>query len=164
MTVIEATPYASHFQFRVEDSAETGCCDIGDAWFELPENRRLAVTLHTIAVGTARYATVPVVLTIDTAAPKIEPEKYQHVEEADLLVLSGELHINDGVISDDPTRISLVPGRYRLQVAYEPQIAVAVQADDIPGDHMTYRLWLWPVTTAAEPAVVKQGPTTIWAG
>jgi hypothetical protein len=41
--------------FRVEDSAESGCCDIGDAWSELPGNRRLAATVHTIAVGRGGY-------------------------------------------------------------------------------------------------------------
>jgi hypothetical protein len=163
MTIVEATPYASHFQFRVEDSAESGCCDIADAWSDLPENRRLAATPHTIAVGTARYATVPVSLTVYNAAPITEVNTYQHVEEADLLLPSGELHINDGVVSDNPTRIVLAPGRYRLRVAYEPLTVVPPDADEVPGDHMTYRMWLWPVGMETEPVVLLQGATT-WAG
>jgi len=123
----------------------------------------LAITPHTIAVGTARYATVPVTLTVHNAVPITEVNAYHHVEEADLVLPSGELHINDGVVSDNPTRIVLAPGRYRLRVAHEPLTVGLPDTDEILGDHMTYRIWLWPVGTKTEPVVLLRGATT-WAG
>lgn len=112
-----------------------------------------------IAVGTARYAVVPVAVHLVEGAPELDFSRYRHVDEADLLLPSGVMQLDDGVASDSPTRIPLAPGRYRIRVGYTP----ATEPSDGQGEHLEYQLWVWPIPLAADPAVIKQG-LEVWAG
>jgi hypothetical protein len=62
--VVRLELYASHFQFILQDAcAEEGLLD-GDSWVNAVEDWRVAAEPHAVAVATARYDTVPVLIEI----------------------------------------------------------------------------------------------------
>ena len=76
--------YADYFQFYVQD-AEADPADIGDLWAEDPETWRISKQRHVVAVGTARYDYVPVVLELfDGPPPDSSFDEAEHVVEADI--------------------------------------------------------------------------------
>jgi hypothetical protein len=161
-------PYADYYQFHVQDAeAVDGFLD-GDSWSNDAFDRwRVAVARHAIGVGTARYDVVPVTLEVRAEPPTRDSfDAYDHVVEAELELPSGRLAVTG--CTDLPSEVDPVvlpkPGRYRMRIAYEPDPRPRRVADDRePGDFLTYRLTLWPVTHASGMAVLKQGGSP-WAG
>jgi hypothetical protein len=158
-------PYADHLQFIVQDrQATTGIVD-GDSWATAPENRRIAVEKHALAVATARYDYVPVVLAFVQREPPVsEWLDYDHVVEADLTVQSGELAVTGGTqLPNEVEPIRIPPGRYRVRVGYiQTEYRPAKSIDSEPGDYLEYRLAIWPAAQEMPAAVVKQGDSP-WA-
>lgn len=151
-------PYADHLQFVLEDAeAESG---IGDTWAEAPEAWRISPERHVVAVGTARYDYVPVVLKLlNSPPPDSSFEDADHVVEADLDLPSGKLAIHGGTqLPGEVEPLYLEPGRYRLRVSYvQTDYQPSGSNEDLPGDHLEYQITMWPIEVPSEVRVLKQG-------
>jgi hypothetical protein len=153
-------PYADHLQFVLEDAeAESG---IGDTWAEAPEAWRISPERHVVAVGTARYDYVPVVLELlNSPPPDSSFEDADHVVEADLDLPSGKLAIHGGTqLPGEVEPLYLEPGRYRLRVSYvQTDYQPSGSNEDLPGDHLEYQITMWPIEVPSEVRVLKQVTT-----
>lgn len=98
-------PYADHFQFHLQD-AEAGPGVDEDTWVKASQAWRIGPERHAIAVGTARYDFLPVVLELLNGPPEGSSfEDADHVVEVDVELPSGKLVITGG------TRPSFLGGR-----------------------------------------------------
>jgi hypothetical protein len=144
-------PYADHLQFFLEDAeVESG---IGDTWAEAPETWRISPERHVVAVGTARYDYVPVVLELLNSPPQDSSfEDADHVVEADLDLPSGKLAIHDGTqLPGEVEPLHLEPGRYRLRVSYvRTDYQPSGSNEDLPGDYLEYQVTMWPIEVPSE--------------
>ena len=151
-------PYADHLQFVLEDAeAESG---IGDTWAEASEAWRISPERHVVAVGTARYDYVPVVLELLNNPPQDSSfEDADHVVEADLDLPSGKLAIHGGTqLPSEVEPLHLEPGRYRLRVSYvQTDYQPSGSNDDLPGDYLEYQITMWPIEVPSEVRVLRQG-------
>ena len=159
-------PYADYYQFMLHDREATDG-GIDDGWDEATESWRIAVGDQTVAVATARYDHVPVVLEILAGAP---PEAegwdgYDHVVEADIDVASGMLAVTG--CTEMPWEVEGIPvpaALYRLRVMYLPTDHRPPDSDgEAAGAYLEYRLAMWPTTRRSGVSVLKQGPPR-WAG
>ena len=163
--VLRFEPYADYCQFHVQDArAKVGTID-GDSWVNTLEDWRVAVADHAIAVGTARYDYVPVVLDIRGQPPVGDSfEPFDHVIEVDIEVPSGELAVTgctEPPSEVEPIRIS--PGRYRVRVGYAPTDYRPARSQDYEvGDYLRYDVTMWPTAVESDVVVLKQGQTP-WA-
>jgi hypothetical protein len=117
-----------------------------------------------LQIATARWDVVPVQLRVLSEAPTPRLSA-DHVVDVDLQLPSGKLVLYTVAEAlAEATDIRVTPGRYRVRVTYQPRDEPAPGADaDTPGDHFDYLIDLWPVTEAAEPQTLVQGPE-VWAG
>jgi hypothetical protein len=165
MRVFELEPYADHLAFVVSDGGATEGVFDGDTWEKADEAWRIAVERHCIVVGTARDDYVPVSLAVWTGAPALDPlGAYDHVVEADVEIPSGKLAVTGA--TELPSEVEPVPvpaGRYRVRVGYlQTSRRPSRFAESDPGDHLEYRISMWPTAEERGVLVLKQGPSP-WA-
>lgn len=130
--------YADYHQFYLED--ETSPHDTGSIWTKETHERMLAVSEKLVAIGTARYESVPVSVEFHNAEPILELEKYSRINECSLEVVSNKL-ILAGCTEylPDAARIEIEPSIYRVRILYSNLETVK---DDWEGDDF-YVLQLW---------------------
>ena len=130
--------YADYHQFSLEDEASPH--ETGDLWTKETHARMLAVSEKLVAVGTARYETVPVSIEFHDSEPVLELENYSRVNECSLEVSSNKLVLS-GCTEwlPDAARIDVSPAIYRVRVLYGNLESVV---DDWEGDDF-YVLQLW---------------------
>ena len=163
--VLRFEPYADHLQFVVADAeADSGQLD-GDTWVKALTEWRIGVERHAVAVATARYDYVPVIVELlDRAPADAVPDDVGRAVEADIEVPSGRLTITGP--TQQPTEANLFhldPGRYRLRVSYAPTGYRPAKSNDAePGDYLEYWIVMWPVQVPSDVRVLKQGPSP-WA-
>lgn len=135
-------------------------------WHDADVSLRSAlVTPFELQIATARYDVVPVHLRVLSGPPPLAPDA-AHIAEADLQVPSGRLVLHT-VIDDCDTvpDIPVMPGRYRVRITYLPRSGAPLErADaDAPGDHLDYRIDLWPSPEPNDAETLIQG-AAVWAG
>ncbi len=158
-------PYADHLAFVMSDAEATEGVFDGDSWDKANDAWRIAVERHCIVVGTARYDYVPVTLTLRKTPPASESlAAFNHVVEADIAFPSGKMAVTGA--TELPSEVEPVPvpaGRYRVQVGYTQTGHRPARCDpDGPGDHLEYRIRMWPSDVERGVHVLKQGPSP-WA-
>lgn len=130
--------YADYNQFYLED--ETAPHDTGDIWTEETVEQMIAVSENLVAVGTARYRTVPISIEFHDSEPSLEIEKYSRVNECSLEVTSNKLILSGCTeYLPDAARIDIEPAIYRVRVLYGNAEEVN---DDWEGEDF-YILQLW---------------------
>jgi hypothetical protein len=148
---------ADHYQIYLQDDG-TQIPEMGP-WRTAKETwtRRLAVAPGLIAVDTASYRFVPVVVEGLDKEPSEGFGAWEHVVEASLDVKSGRLVVY-GPTQDfgSAKRIALAAGSYRVRVSSRG--LSTVPPNGLTGDD-SYRVQLWRVAGMSDPAVLKQGPT-----
>lgn len=130
--------YADYHQFYLED--ETSPHETGEIWTKETVEQMIAASEKLVAVGTARYETVPVTIEFHDSEPELELENYSRVNECSLEVASNKL-ILAGCTEylPDATRIDVEPAIYRVRVLYGNLESVK---DDWEGEDF-YVLQLW---------------------
>jgi len=158
-------PYADHLTFVVSDAEATEDVFDGDTWDRADKAWRIAVESHCVVVGTARYDYVPVILTVCSGVPALDPlDGYDHVVEADVVVPSGKLTVTGATeLPSEVEPVPVAPGKYRVRVGYlQTEQRPSKFSEDDPGDHLEYRVTMWPVAEDRGVQVLKQGPEP-WA-
>lgn len=111
--------YADYYQFYLED--ENSPHETDKVWDLEGKayNRMLGVGEGLIAVGTARYETVPVSVEFYDSEPVLELENHSRVNECSLQVKSSQIIIS-GCLEylPDAARISVEPSNYRVRILY----------------------------------------------
>jgi hypothetical protein len=143
--------YADYNQFYLGDGDFAPVTDTADYWSDAAQARKLAVSPPgMVAVSTARYDFVPVVVEVLAEPPPLDLTGWDHVVEASLELPSGRLAI-DGCLDYDPGRsdyLEVAPGTYRLRILYAGQQTV---------DEDWYQVVLWP-QSPYEPVRVIMPP------
>jgi hypothetical protein len=130
--------YADYHQFYLED--ENSPHETGDIWTEETTRQMLAVSEKLVAVGTARYETVPVSIEFYDREPLPEFDKYSRINECSLEVTSNKLVLAGCTeYLPDAARIDTEPTIFRVRVLYGNLESVK---DDWEGDDF-YVLQLW---------------------
>ena len=143
--------FADYFQFYLQDEAASG--DLSDSWSQEAVDRLLALAPGTIGVGTVRNMDVPVMLQLLAAAPPLDLDAWDHVNECSIDVPSGRLVVAGCTdYFPDAFRLAVAPGSYRARISYG-------DLDDLSEDGLDgndcYRVQLWPA--APEPIrIVKR--------
>jgi hypothetical protein len=129
--------HADYYQFYVCDRGSP--CDTSVIWDEPGSfERQLAVGERLIAVGTKRYAEVPVRIEIHRVEPTLDTADWDLVNECGLEITTA-LEVGNP-ISATPIELPIEPGTYGVLVASAGQSTVI---DDWHGDDR-YVLMLWP--------------------
>ncbi|WP_141908921.1 hypothetical protein [Micromonospora sp. A202] len=158
-------PYADHLAVVLSDAEATEGVFDGDTWDKADEAWRIAVERHCVVIGTARYDYVLVKLDIWSAPPVYDPlDAYDHVAESDVEFPSGKLTVTGA--TQVPEQVEPIPvpaGRYRVRVGYLPtgQRPSKFSETD-PGDHLEYRVTMWPTVEERGVRILKQGSSP-WA-
>lgn len=132
--------YADYNQFYLE--CESSSHQTDEVWDieNIAFNRMLGVGDKLIAVGTARYRTVPITIEFHDSEPILELEKYSRVNECSLEVASNKLILSGCTeYLPDAARIEIEPANYRVRICYGNAEDVS---DDWEGDDF-YILQLW---------------------
>ncbi len=147
---------ASHYQVYLQDD-NTEIPEMGP-WRTGKETwkRRLAVAPGLIAVDTASYRFVPVVVEVLDQEPNEDFDAWEHVVEGGVAVKSGRLVVY-GPTQDfrGANRLPLPVGTYRVRVSSRG--LKTVTSNGLAGDD-SYRVQLWRVARMDGPTVRKQGP------
>jgi hypothetical protein len=107
--------FADYFQFYLQDD-DTTFGDLSDSWDDDATTRLLAVAPGTVGIGTVRYSVVGVTLVVSEDEPKLYPETYDNVVEADLEITTGQIVVAGCTdYFSDARRIQLRPGTYRVR-------------------------------------------------
>lgn len=143
--------YSDHRQFYLQDAAATPDTGSPDFWSDEAFGRKFAPAEGLVGVGTERYGTVPVWVTIYSDEPPVRLEEHDHIAEASLAVPSGRILI-DGclALSPESPAIAVEPGEYRVRACLSGLDTVV---DDGHGDDR-YSLALWP-QTFSPPRILK---------
>jgi len=146
---------ASHYQLYLQDDG-TEIPDMGP-WRTDNETwkRRLAVAPGLIAVDTASYRFVPVVVEVLDKEPGEDFDAWEHVVEAGLNVRSGRLVVY-GPTQDfrGAVRLRIAAGTYGVRVSSRG--LGTVPPNGLTGED-SYRVQLWSVARMGRPTVRKQG-------
>lgn len=130
--------YADYHQFYLED--ENSPHETGSIWTKETVEQMIAVSEKLVAVGTARYETVPVSIEFHDSEPLLELEKYSRINECSLEVTSKKLVLAGCTeYLPDAARIDLEPAIYSVRVLYGNLETVK---DDWEGEDF-YVLQLW---------------------
>jgi hypothetical protein len=132
--------YADYNQFFVADKDNT--CDTGVIW-DAPGSteRQIAVGEGLVAIGTKRYGTVPVTVSIYPSEPRLNLKGLDRVNECGLTITSS-LVVGMFISNPEPTPIPMEPGFYGLRAIYTFQDQV--ESDTGGNDHYTIELWPTP--------------------
>jgi hypothetical protein len=143
--------FADYHQFYLQDDDQS-LGDLSNAWTKEATERLLAVAPGVVGIGTARNATVPVVVEVLDAAPQPDLDDWDNVVEATLEITTGRIVVAGCTdYWPDAARIDVRPGRYRVRssAAGLNSITSALDGND------RYRLQLWPTMHTTPPAVIK---------
>ncbi len=165
MRVHQFEPYADHLAFVISDAEATEGVFDGDTWVKADQAWRIAVERHCLVVGTARYDYVPVALSVWSDVPVLDPlDDYDHVVEADVAIPSGQLAVTGATeLSSEVEPVPVAAGKYRVRVGYlQTERRPSKFSEEDPGDHLEYRVAMWPVAEDCAVQVLKQGPDP-WA-
>jgi hypothetical protein len=153
--------HADQRQFSVRDS---GTRLDGSGWTALAVDHRIGAEPGGLAIATARSDLVESSVTVVASPPPVLGEA-EHVVEADLPVPSGKLVISGP--ADYPSQekfLPLDPGLYRARVSYVPAAPPDTTWNEHEfGEHFRYVVELWPVSSASDVAVLRQG-AAVWDG
>ncbi|MCY7346419.1 MAG: hypothetical protein LH614_09400 [Pyrinomonadaceae bacterium] len=144
--------YADYHQFYLED--ENSPHETDKVWDleGTAHNRMLGVGEGLIAVGTARYETVPVSVELHDSEPVLELEKYSRVNECSLQVKSDKMIISGCTeYPPDAARIPIEPATYRVRILYGNLETVK---DDWEGEDF-YVLQMWKTAEMREISILK---------
>lgn len=142
--------YADYRQFYLEDEASPH--ETGEIWTRETVERMIAVSEKLVAVGTARYETVPVSVEFHDSEPPLELERYSRVNECGLEVVSNQLILSGCTeYLRDAARIEVEPANYRVRVFYGNLETVR---DDWEGEDF-YVLQLWKETAKRKVVTLK---------
>ena len=142
--------YADYNQFYLAD--ESSPFSTGEIWTDETFQQMLAVSEKLVAIGTARYETVPVSVEMYDRNPTLELEKYSRVNECSLDVTSNKLVLEGCTeYSPDAARIEVEPSIYRVRVLYGNLETVK---DDYEGEDF-YVLQLWKDAEMREISILK---------
>lgn len=135
--------FADYFQVHVMDVRSGG--DLSDAWDAEATERRLAVGLGIVGIGTARNVDVPVLVRVSATPPAPDEADWDWMVDAHLDCTSGQVAVL-GCTDYLPAalRVSLPPGRYRLRASGRGSDTAAEQWIDARDE---YRVELWPDAT-----------------
>lgn len=142
--------YADYNQFYLAD--ENSPFSSAEIWTDETFQQMLAVSKKLVAIGTARYETVPVSVEIYDCNPTLELEKYSRINECSLDVTSNKL-VLEGCTEYSPkaARIKVEPSIYRVRVLYGNLETVK---DDYVGEDF-YVLQLWKDAEMREISILK---------
>ena len=133
--------YASHHQFHLEDDGDPGDAGNEGFWSEEASADMLAMGPRIIAVVTASYGRVRVVLELHHARPPLEPEPWDHIVEGSIDLPSGRIRLIGCL--DDAWMVKQVPaGSYRVR-CHGGSLAGGVEYGD-GADHYLLQLWRAP--------------------
>jgi hypothetical protein len=153
--------HADQRQFSVRDSRSR--LD-GSGWTALAVDHRIGAEPGGLAIATARSDLVESSVTLLPSAPSLLSEG-EHVVEADLPVPSGKIVISGP--ADYPSQekfFSVLPGLYRARVSYVPTGPPHAEWNEHEfGEHFRYVVELWPVSSASDVEVLRQG-AAVWDG
>lgn len=143
--------FADYFQFHLQDEQVSGIN--GDSWDVDASDRMLALAPGAIAVGTVRNVTVPVTVEILESEPSLDLEKWDHVTECSLAILSGKLVVAGctDLVTEAP-QIAVARGIYCARISGGGFDSIVKHWED---GHDRYRVQLWP-GHAIEPKVLKK--------
>jgi hypothetical protein len=142
--------YADYNQFYLED--ETASHDTSDIWTKETVERMIAVSEKLVAIGTARYRTVPVSIEFHDSEPTLKLEKYSRVNECSLEAASNKLILSGCTqYLPDAARIDIKPATYRVRVLYGN---AEIVTDDWEGEDF-YVLQLWKDDEMKEVKTLK---------
>lgn len=155
--------FADYFQFYIQDDT-VGVELQGELWTEDAVQRlRIAAAPSVVMIGTARNDEVTVELAFLAHEPAPLFSEWAHAVDADLDCHSGRIVVAGCTdYFPDAKRFEVTPGRYRLRVLYGKPFEGADQSDGL-GDHLRYRVELWPTQETLPVRVMKQGPSP-WSG
>ncbi len=144
--------YADYHQFYLECESSPHRTDKVWDLENIAFNRMLGVEEKLIAIGTARYRTVPVTLEFHDCEPRLELEKYSRVNECSLEVASNKLVLSGCTeYLPDAARIDVEPATYAVRILYGNAEDVS---DDSEGDDF-YVLQLWKNDVFGEVETLK---------
>jgi hypothetical protein len=153
--------HADQRQFSVRDS---GARLDGSGWTDLAVDHRIGAEPAGLAIATARSDLVESSVTLVPGPPPLLPEA-EHVVDADLPVPSGKLVISGP--ADYPSQekfFSVLPGLYRARVSFVPAGPPHAEWNEHEfGEHYRYVVELWPVSSASDVEVLRQG-AAVWDG
>jgi hypothetical protein len=130
--------YADYNQFYLE--CESSLHQTEGLWTEKSVEQMIAVGEKLVAIGTARYRTVPVTIEFHDISPSLELEKYSRVNECSLEVTSNKLILSGCTeYLPDAVRIDTEPAKYRVRILYGN--AEDVSDEDEGEDFYILQLW-----------------------
>jgi hypothetical protein len=132
--------YADYRQFYLEcESSPHKTDEVWDS-ANIASDRMLGVSEKLVAIGTARYETVPVSIEFHDCEPVLKLEKYSRINECSLEVTSNKLILSGCTeYLPDAARIDVESGNYAVRVLYGNLETVK---DDFEGEDF-YILQLW---------------------
>lgn len=149
---LEFEIYADYNQFYLECESSLHQTDLVWDAENIAFNRMLGVGEKLIAIGTARYRTVPVTIEFHDSSPNLELEKYSRVNEASLEVTSNKLILSGCTeYLPDAARIDVEPANYRVRILYGN---AEIVTDEDEGDDF-YFLQLWKDEILREVGMLK---------
>lgn len=152
--IYEYNIQADYFQFVLQDERSTA--DWSTLWNEKTVAEKIAVADDLVLIGTARNATVPVVVETNNAEPPLDsPDFWDQIVEVEVAFPSGRILLLGNTYLADAPRIEVDPGIYRLRLFYGN--LKSVSPDGLKGDDK-YRVQIWPVfaRNIAQPIFVRK--------
>lgn len=158
--VLRFEPYANYLMFQVCDPGTDEGLPDPDTWNNSPDEWRIGPERCGIAVATARGDYVPMLLELRAHPPPGDSlDDVDHVVEADVELPSGKLAVTGWLqLPGDVEPVLFRPGRYRLRVSFaRTEYRPPGSNEAVPGNHLEYRIQMWPVQVPAGVRVLKQG-------
>ena len=144
--------YADYNQFYLE--CESSPHETDKVWDveNIAFSRMLGVGKGLIAVGTARYRTVPVTIEFHDSAPRLDLEIYSRLNECSLEVTASKLILSGCTeYLPDAARIRVEPATYRVRILYGN---AEIVTDDSEGEDF-YVLQLWKDNDFRDVKILK---------
>lgn len=142
--------YADYNQFYLE--CENSPHQTENLWTKETFEQMIAVSEKLVAVGTARYRTVPVSIEFHDCQPVLEFEKYSRINECSLEAATDKLVLSGCTeYLPDAARIDIEPAIYAVRICYGNTEDVS---DDFEGDDF-YVLQLWKADSFQEVKTLK---------
>jgi hypothetical protein len=144
--------YADYHQFYLECENSPHRTDLVWDAENIAFNRMLGVGEKLIAIGTARYETVPVSIEFHDCEPVLEIEKYSRINECGLEVTSNKLILSGCTeYLPEAARIDVEPATYLVRVLYGN---LETAKNDFEGEDF-YILQLWKNDKVQEVKTLK---------